>query len=116
MTAITVAVKVGIVLVELHMSPAETLVSAIGCALDDALPGPVMRQQVFERATFGSGIFGMGVVVVESRAVRQDQIALHLVKRKRSMRVDLGEIVLFFVLLQAGHTESPRILMRIFTP
>ena len=47
MTAITVAVKVGIVLVELHMSPAETLVSAIGCALDDALPGPVMRQQVF---------------------------------------------------------------------
>ena len=56
------------------------------------------------------------MVVVESRAVRQDQIALHLVKRKRSMRIDLGEIVLFFVLLQAGHAESARILMRIFTP
>ncbi len=55
------------------------------------------------------------MVVVETCAVREDQIALHLMKRKRPMGIDLGELVFFFVLLQAGNPKPPRILVRIFT-
>ena len=55
------------------------------------------------------------MVVVKPRTVRQDQIALHLVKRKWSMRIDLGEVVLFLVLLQTGDSETARVLMRVLT-
>ena len=53
------------------------------------------------------------IVVVESRAVRQDQITFHLMKRKGAMRIDLGEVILFLVLLQPRHAEPARILMRV---
>src|SRR5688500_15657942 len=90
------------------------LMSAIRRPLDAALPGPIMRQEVLEGATFGSGIFGMGVVVVEPGAVRQDQITLHLVKREGATGINLGEVILFLVLLQTRHAEPARILMWVF--
>ena len=55
------------------------------------------------------------MIVIEACAVRENQIALHLMKRKRPMGIDLGKLVLFFILLQAGDPKPPRILVRIFT-
>ena len=55
------------------------------------------------------------MIVIEACAVRENQIALHLMKRKRPMGIDLGELILFFILLQTGYSEPPRILVRIFT-
>ena len=55
------------------------------------------------------------MIVIEACAVRENQIALHLVKRKRPMGIDLGELVFFFILLQAGYPKSARILVWIFT-
>ena len=55
------------------------------------------------------------MIVIEACAVRKNQIAFHLMKRKRPMGIDLGELVFFFILLQAGYSEPPRILVRIFT-
>ena len=42
-----------------------------------------------------------------------DQITFHLMKRKGAMRIDLGEVILFLVLLQPRHAEPARILMRV---
>ena len=55
------------------------------------------------------------MIVIEACAVRENQIALHLMKRKRPMGIHFGELVLFFILLQTGHSEPPRILVRILT-
>ena len=110
------AVKVGIVFIELHMRAAEMLIPAVGRPLHGAFPRPVMSRQVFQGATFRRGILRMGMIVIEARAVRQDQIAFHFVKRERPMGIDLGKLILFLVLLQTGDAEPPRILMRIFAP
>ena len=112
--AITVTVKVGIIFVELNMRPAQPLIATICRALHNALPRPVMRQEIFERPAFRGRILRVRVVVVKPRAVRQDQIALHLMERIRTMGIDLGEVVFFLVLLQTRDTEAARILMRIF--
>ena len=55
------------------------------------------------------------MIVVEPCAVRKNEIALHLMKRKWPMGIDLGELVFFFILLQAGYPKSARILVWIFT-
>ena len=57
----------------------------------------------------------MGMVVVKARAVRQHEITFHLMKRKRPMCIELGELVLFFVLRKTRHAESPRVFVWIFT-
>ena len=101
MTTVTVAVEVRIVLIELHGRPAEHLVAALRRPLGDPLSGPVMGQKIFQRPTFRRGIFRVRMVVVEAGSVREDQITLHLMKRKRPMGIDLGKFVFFFVLLQA---------------
>src|SRR6185503_8887136 len=98
-TAVTMSVKVRVVLVELHMGPAERMVATLRCPLDNTLPGTVMGKKVFQRSTFRSGVFGVGMIVIEPCAVREDQIALHLMKRKRPMGIDLGELVFFLILL-----------------
>ncbi len=115
MTPVTVSVKIRVVLIELHRLTTETLVSAISCPLDNPLARPVMNDKVFQRSAFRRGVLRMRMVVVEPRAVRQHQIALHVVKGKRPMPVALREFVFFFVLRQPGRTKSPRIFMRIFT-
>ena len=55
------------------------------------------------------------MVVVEPCAVRQDEIALHLMEGKRPMRIDFGKLILFLILLQSGYAEAACILVRIFT-
>src|SRR4051794_29713553 len=57
----------------------------------------------------------MGVVVIEASAVRQDEIALHLVERKGPMGIELRELVLFLVLLETRGSKSARIFVRIFS-
>ena len=44
MTAITVPVKVRVVLVKLYMGPAERTVASLRRPLDNTLPGTVMRK------------------------------------------------------------------------
>ena len=80
MATINVAMKIGIVFVELDLRAAEMLVAAIGRPLHDSLTGTIMRQKVFQRAAFRRRIFGMGVIVIKPSAVGQDQIALHVMK------------------------------------
>ena len=116
MTAVTVAMKIRVVFVELHVGAAELLISAIGRPLHDTLPRPIVRQQIFERATFRGGIFGVGMVVIKPGAVRQHQVTFHVVKRIRAMGIQLGEVVLLLILLQTRHPEASRILVRIFPP
>ena len=57
----------------------------------------------------------MRMVVVKARPVGKHEVAFHLVKRKRPMRIELGELVLFLVLRQSGHAESSGIFVRIFS-
>ena len=45
-TAVTVSVKVRVVLVELHMGPAERMVTALRRPLDNALTGTVMSKNI----------------------------------------------------------------------
>ena len=54
------------------------------------------------------------MIVIKPRAVRKDEVALHLVERKRPMRVDLRKLVLFLILLQSGRSKAARIFVRIF--
>ena len=112
---VTMSVKVRVVLVELHMGPAERMVTPLRRPLSNTLPGTVMGKNIYKRSAFRRGIFRVRMVVIEACAVREDQIALHLMKRERPMGIDLGELVFFFILLQAGDPKPPRILVWIFT-
>ena len=47
MTAVTVSVKVRVVLVELHRGPAERMVATLRRPLGNALPGTVMGKKIF---------------------------------------------------------------------
>ena len=54
------------------------------------------------------------MVVIKPRAVRQHEVAFHLVKRKWAMRIDARELGLFLVLRQTRYPEPPRIFVWIF--
>jgi hypothetical protein len=55
------------------------------------------------------------MIVVKPCTVREHQIAFHLVKRERPMRIEARKLIFFSVLGQSGHAEAPRILMWIFS-
>ncbi len=96
------------------MGPAERMVATCCRPLDNTLPGTIMSKDLFQRSAFRRGIFRVRMVIIETRAVGKDQIALHLMKRERPMGIDLGELVFLFILLQAGDPKPSRILVRIF--
>ena len=80
MTAVTMPVEIGVVLIQLNVRSAECLITALSRPKEQPLARPVVRYQITHRAAFGSRIFRMGMIVVKACAVRQDQIALHLVE------------------------------------
>src|SRR6185295_8974058 len=97
-TAVAVSVKVRVVLIELHRGPADRMVTAFSRPLDNTLPGAVVGKKVLQRSAFRRGVFRVRMIVIEACTVRENQIALHLMKRKRPMGIDLSELVFFFIL------------------
>ena len=64
------------------------------CPLDDPLAGPLMGHKTFQRSALRAEYSGCVLVVVETRTVRQHQIAFHVVKGKRPMPIEPCEFVL----------------------
>ena len=80
MAAVTMSVKIRVVLVELQMRSTKRMITPFRRPLGNALPGTVMSQEIFQRSAFRRGILRVRMVVIEARAVRKHEIALHLVK------------------------------------
>ena len=57
----------------------------------------------------------MRMVVVESRTVRQDKVAFHVMEREGAMDIASCELIFLFILLQARDSETARIFMWILT-
>ncbi len=114
MAAVAMPNEVGIVLVQPHFLPLrKPAISNPGTLCKDPFTGTIVRNDLCECRTFGSGIFRMCVIVVESSAVSENKITLYLFKSKRPTAVDF-EIGRFIgILEQFTGSESTRILVRI---
>ena len=108
--AVAVAAEVGVVLVELDRAraAARDLPRAF---LEQALAGLVLRDDVHERGAFGRGVFGVRVVVVEARAVAQDQVALDFLEGELALGVLRVVVGLVGVLHQLLHAEAAGVAM-----
>ena len=72
MAPVAVALEVGVVFVEpAALARGEVRVAAAHAFLEHALAGFVLCDDVRERGAFGRGIFGVRVVVVKARAIRE---------------------------------------------
>ena len=113
MAPITVPMKVRIVLIELHVRATQRAISTLGCLVEGSFACSIVGHEIAQGPALGRGVLRMCVVVIEPGAVRQHEIALHFMERKRPKGVNLGELILFLILLKAGHAKATRILVRI---
>ena len=110
--AVAVAAEVGVVLVEPHRRAAR-LGETLRAGHHHALARAVVRDQLGERGALGRAVFGVGVVVVEARAVAEREVALDLGEGQLAVRVLLEVIRLVEVLPQLGHIEPPVVVVRV---
>ena len=80
MTAVAVAVEVRVVFVQPHMSSAESLIASLGGTENDTFPRAILSQQISKCSALRRRILRMRVIVVESRAVRQHEVTLHVME------------------------------------
>jgi hypothetical protein len=110
--AVAVAAEIGVVLVELDRAgaAARDLARAF---LEQALARLVLRDDVHQRGALGRGVLGVGVVVVETRAVTQDQVALDFLEGEFALGVLRVVVGLVGVLHQLLHAKAARVAMRV---
>ncbi len=84
------SVKIRVVFIELHGGPAEHLIAPLRRPLGNPFPRTVVGKERSHRSAFRRGIFRMCMVVVEAGPIREHQIALHLMKRKRPMGIEVS--------------------------
>ena len=115
MAPVAVALEVGVVFVEpAALARGEVRVAAAHAFLEHALAGLVLRDDVRERGALGRGIFGVRVVVVKARAIREHEIAFDLGVREVAPPIEFEVCGLIRVLPQFRREEAARVLMRIF--
>ena len=115
MAAEGVADEIGVVLVQPHLARfQQAQVPAAGALPEDAFAGLVLRDDFMKCGAFGGAVFRMRVVVVEARAITEDEIALDLLKAERALLVDLVVGRLIRVLEQLRRSEAARVEVRVF--
>ena len=112
--AVAVALEVGVVLVEADGAPVVAGPGAAPRALQqDAFTGAVEGGQVAQRVDLGGRVLRVGVIVVQARAVGEDQVALELLQRYAAVAVALQVVGLVLVVEQLLDLEAARVAPRV---
>ena len=111
---VAVTYEIGVVLVNFDDATVGVQVAAADAFLDDPLTGLVLRNDVAQALALRRGVLGMGVVVVVTRAVGEDEVALDFLEAELAVLV-LDEILrLVEVLHQFIDAKTAHVLMRVF--
>ena len=96
-----------------HHPPAAAGAAPSGAVQEDALAGPVLGHQVGQGQALGGAVLGMGVVVVEARAVAEDQVGLEVLQGDLPGPVLLQVLGLVAVVQQLVDLEAAHVPARV---
>jgi hypothetical protein len=87
-----------------------------GAGHEDAFASAVVGEDFLEGAALGRAVFGMGVIIVEARAIAENEVAFDFGETELALRV-LGKVVcLVTVLAKFVHAKSAHVGVWIFAP
>ena len=112
MRAVTGTMKIGVVFPNLD-APTDFLLADFRAFQNNAFAGFVVRHQIAQVVAFGRRIFGMPVIVIQSRTVFEYSIAAVFGLRKRA-RARPVELRVDSVLRQFFSAKTTHIVARIF--
>src|SRR5580704_5234935 len=107
MAPVAVPDKIGVVLVEPHLSVwGNFFISTTNALAQDSFPSFVLSDDVSQPGALRSRIFRVSVVVIKASPIDQDQIALDLLETERTIFIELIVGRLVGILHQRLRTET----------